>query len=315
MKLIALCALLAASACAADLRIGIVGTDTSHVIAFTKVLNDPTSPDHIPGAHVVAAYKGGSMDVKESASRVEGYAKELQDKWKVEIVPDIPSLCSKVDVVLLESVDGRKHLEQARQVIAAKKPMFIDKPLASTLADAREIAKLAKDGGVPWFTASSLRFSDIPKSLKSPDATGAIAWGPSPLEAHHELSMSWYGIHAVEILYAMMGTGCEEVTMVSTPDSDQATCRWKDGRIGTVRGLRPYSDFGAVSFRPKEILQSPPKAKYSYVSLVKEIIQFFQTGKPPVAPEETLEIFAFMDAAERSKAAGGKPMRLSNQQH
>ncbi len=187
----------------ADLRLGIVGTDTSHVIAFTKLLNDPTSPDYVPGAGVVAAFKGGTLDNEVSRENVEQFAREIHSKWNVEIVPDIPTLCAKVDGVLLTSVDGRPHLEQAREIIAAKKPLFIDKPLASTLEDAREIADLARKANVPWFTSSSLRFSEITAKLKSVDATGVITWGPGPLEEHHYLDLSWYAIHPIEIMYAL----------------------------------------------------------------------------------------------------------------
>ncbi len=52
------------------------------------------------------------------------------------------------------------------------------------------------------------------------------------------------------------------------------------------------------------------KVNDGYAPLVREIVQFFQTGRPPVSNEETLEIFAFLDAAQRSKEAGGKPMVL-----
>ncbi|MBM3726068.1 MAG: Gfo/Idh/MocA family oxidoreductase [Acidobacteria bacterium] len=295
---------------AADLRLGIVGTDTSHVIAFTKVLNDPSNKDYIPGAKVVAAFKGGSPDLESSRSRVDGYAKELAEKWGIEIVPDIPTLCSKVDAVLLESVDGRPHLAQARQIIAAGKPMFIDKPLSSTLDDAREIARLAKEKGVKWFSSSSLRYSDIVTATKAADASGAITWGPGPLEEHHQLGLSWYAIHPIEMLFSILGPGCQEVTRTYTEASDEVTCRWKDGKIGTVRALRPYGGYGAVVFHPKKAVQSPANASFSYVPLLKEIVKFFQTGVVPVSNEETLEIFAFMDAAERSKAAGGRPMKL-----
>jgi hypothetical protein len=302
--------ILALAAGAADFRLGIVGTDTSHVTAFTQTLNDPAAPGHVAGARVVAAYKGGSPDVESSRTRVDKYAEELHTKWNVEIVPDIATLCSKVDGILLESVDGRVHLEQAKQVFAAHKPVFIDKPLASTLEDAREIARLARAAGVAWFTSSSLRFGETAAALKSPDNTGVATWGPGPLEEHHQLDLTWYGIHAVELLYTLMGTGCEEVTRVTTPDADVIVGRWKGGRIGSVRTLRPYSEFGAVAFRAKEIVQSDPKAKNDYSGLIREIVQFFETGKPPVANEETLEIFSFMDAAQRSKAAGGAPARL-----
>lgn len=299
---------------AADLRLGIIGTDVSHVIHFTRILNTPTEPDHVPGAKVVAAYKGGSPDIESSRSRVEGYAKQLSETYGVEIVPDIATLCAKVDAVLLESGDGRIHLTQAKAVLAARKPLFIDKPLASTLEDAREIARLAQQAGVPWFSSSALRFNELGTKMKFPDALAVDVWGPGPTEPHHYLDLSWYGIHPVETLYTLMGVGCQEVSRMSGGDektgSDVVVGRWKDGRLGTVRTMRPTGGYGAVVFRPKGIVQSPANPSFSYAPLVKEIVGFFQTGKPPVPNEETLEIFAFMDAAQRSKEAGGKPVRL-----
>ncbi|MGE5646306.1 MAG: Gfo/Idh/MocA family protein [Acidobacteriota bacterium] len=298
------------TAFAADIRLGIIGTDTSHAVVFTKAFNDASAPGHIPGARVVAAYKGGSPDIESSIGRVEKFAEELRTKWNIEFVPDIPTLCSKVDAVLLESVDGRTHLAQAKQVIAARKPLFIDKPLAASLEDAREIARLAKEAGVPWFSSSSFRFGETALALKSPANLGATVWGPGPLEEHHQLDLSWYAIHPIELLYTLMGTGCEEVTRTSTAGADVITGRWKGGRIGTIRALRPYGEAGAVVFREKEVLQSDPKAKSEYENLLREIVKFFETRTPPVSNEETLEIFAFMDAAQRSKAAGGAPMKL-----
>ena len=297
-------------AAAADIRLGIIGTDTSHVPNFTRVLNDVSAADHIAGARVVAAYKGGSKDLESSWSRVDKYAEEIRAKYGVEIVPDIPTLLTKVDAVLIESVDGRPHLEQARPVIAARKPFFVDKPLAATLEDAREIARLAREAGVKWFSTSSLRYGELCTTMKFADATGVLTWGPGPLEPHHYLDLAWYAIHPLEMLYTLMGTGCEEVTRTTTEGADMVVGRWKGGRLGTVRANRPYSDYGAVVFRPKEIIASKPKMKAGYPPLVAEIVKFFQTGKPPVPNEETLEIFAFMDAAQRSKEQGGRPVKL-----
>jgi predicted dehydrogenase len=297
-------------AAAATLRLGIIGTDTSHATAFTKILNDESSPDHVPGGQVVAAYKGGSPDIESSATRVDKFADELRTKWKVQFYSSIPELCRKVDAVLLESVDGRVHLEQVRAVIAAHKPVFIDKPMASTLQDVREIARLATEAGVPWFSASSLRYGEIAQTMKFADATGVETWGPGPLEPHHQLELSWYAIHAIELLYSLMGQGCEEVTRTFTPDADVIVGRWKDGRLGSVRALRPYSEYGAVVFRPKQIMESPSHPADSYGPLLVEVMKFFETGQPPVPNRETLEIFAFMDAAQRSKDDGGKPAKL-----
>jgi hypothetical protein len=292
------------------LQLGIIGTDTSHVTAFTQILNDETSPDHVPGGRVVAAYKGGSPDVTSSATRVDRFAEELRSKWKVQFYSNIPELCRHVDAVLLESVDGRVHLAQARPVIAAHKPIFIDKPLAATLEDAREIARLAGEARVPWFSASSLRFGEIATTMKFPDTTGVDVWGPGPLESHHPLELAWYAIHPIELLYTLLGPGCEEVSRTFTPDADVVVGRWKDGRVGTVRALRPYGDYGAVVFRPKQVMQSRPHPGDSYQPLLVEVMKFFETGEPPVPNAETLEIFAFMEAAQRSKEAGGRPERL-----
>jgi len=295
---------------ASDLRLGLIGTDTSHVIAFTKAFNGPTGPDQVAGARVVAAFKGGSPDVEASYTRVDGFAEELQAQWDVKLVDDIAALCPLVDALLLESVDGRTHLDQTRQALACGKPLFIDKPLASTLEDAREIARLAGEAGVPWFSSSSLRWSEIVTTLKSDDTRGVSTWGPGPTEPHHQLDLSWYAIHPIEMLYALMGTGCGEVTRISGVSGDVVVGRWADGRVGTVRVLPDTWSYGAVAFRTEKVEQSPPDAKHSYLPLLREMVEFFRTGHPPVPNEETLEIFAFMDAAQRSKEQGGQPVRL-----
>lgn len=294
----------------ADIKIGIIGLDTSHVVAFTQVLNNPQHPEHIPGTKVVAAYRGGSPDIPSSRDRIDRFTARLRDEFGVEIVPDIPTLCSKVDVILLESVDGRKHLEQVKQVFAAGKRVFIDKPLASTLEDAREIARLGKEHGVAWWSSSSLRFHPAVEQLRLEGLTGAITWGPGPTEPHHHLDLSWYAIHPVEFLFAIMGPGCESVSRTYTEGADVIVGRWKDGRLGTVRTIRDgKSGYGAVAFGAKEIKTSDG-AGGGYAPMLKEVVKFFQTGVVPVANEETLEIFSFMDAALRSKQNGGAETKL-----
>jgi hypothetical protein len=294
----------------AQIKLGIVGTDTSHVIAFTKILNDPSNKDYVPGAKIVAAYKGGSKDLESSYTRVDKYAAELEKDWGIEIVPDIATLCSKVDAVLLESVDGRPHLAQAKEIIKYGKPMFIDKPLSSTYEDAKEIARLAKAANVPWFTASSLRWNEMTTTMKMPGTTAVITWGPGPTDPTHHLDLSWYAIHPIELMYAFLGPGCVEVTRTVSESGDVIVGRWKDGRIGTVRTNRPYGGYGAVVFKKDGLLQSPPNPKTGYQQMLGEIVKFFQTKVPPVSNEESLEVFAFMDAALKSKEAGGKPVQL-----
>jgi predicted dehydrogenase len=297
------------------IKVGIVGLDTSHVVAFTQLLNDPKNPNHIPGAKVVCAFKGGSPDVESSASRVEGFTKQLQEKWGVEIVDSIEALCKKVDAVLLESVDGRPHLEQARPIFAAKKRVFIDKPLAASLKDGREIARLSKESGTPFFSASSIRFYEsIVKTKEDPDLgkiIGCESFGHYSLEPHHP-DLFWYGVHAVEGLFSVMGPGCESVTRVDAGEYMVVVGKWKDGRIGTFRGMKKGGkEYGVTVFGEKAERSSlGVKGKNGYASLLVEIVKFFKTGTPPVSVEEMLDVLAFMEAADVSKAKGGAAVRL-----
>ncbi|HEX6987145.1 MAG TPA: Gfo/Idh/MocA family oxidoreductase [Planctomycetaceae bacterium] len=295
---------------AAPLRLGMIGLDTSHVVAFTKILNDPQSG---LGARVVAAFPAGSPDFPASRDRIAGFTEQVRGMG-VEIVGSIDELLPKVDAVLLMSVDGRVHLGQAKPVLAARKPVFIDKPLAADLADAVAIYDLAAKHGTPVFSSSSSRFSpgypELVGHEKVGEILGADVYGRTvPTPGHPDLF--FYGIHGVELLYALMGPGCERVTAVATPAFEQATGVWAGGRVGTYRGVKEPAKVGvgATVFGPKGTMHSD--AGYDYKPLVQEIVTFFRTGEPPVPPEETIEIFAFLTAAERSKAEGGRPVALA----
>jgi Oxidoreductase family, NAD-binding Rossmann fold len=313
MKTLVVLATTASSLIAAEIRLGLVGCDTSHATAFTQILNNAAAKNHVAGARVVAAVKSSSPDIDSSHTRVEGYAKELAEKWGVKFYDSIEAMCRDVDAVLIESVDGRPHLAQARPVIAAKKPVFIDKPLAAGLRDAIEIARLARESGVPVWTGSSYRWYPSMVELKAAnvgEVRGAISYGPAHLDERH-VDLTWYGIHPTEALYTIMGQGCESVVRVKTSDTDVVVGRWSGGRTGTLVGLRtkalPHkvTVFGSAGFAEQKPTQ------HDYAPLVAEIIKFLQTGKAPVPMEETIEMFSFMEAADESAKRGGAPVKLS----
>jgi predicted dehydrogenase len=295
------------------LRVGIIGLDTSHVIAFTKAINDPKPHAGLESLKIVAAYPGGSKDLPASWDRVEKYTQQVKEMG-VEIVDTIPALLEKVDVVLLESVDGRPHLEQVKPVFEAHKPVFIDKPLAGSLADGIAIAELGKKTGTPWFSSSSLRYSpsiaSMAHSKEAGDVLGCVAWSPCEINKTHP-DLFWYGIHGVESLFTIMGPGCVSVSRTHTDGTDVATGVWADGRVGTFRGIRKgHADYGAIVFGTKA---NVPTAGYGgYEPLLVEIAKFLKTGKPPVTPEQTIEILAFMQAADESKAQGGKSVTIES---
>jgi predicted dehydrogenase len=301
-------------------RVGIIGLDTSHSVAFTKTLNAADAPAVYKGYKIVAAYPKGSNDILTSVERIPGYTEEVK-KMGVEIVDSIADLLRKVDVVLLETNDGRLHLDQALQVLKARKPVFIDKPIATSLKDAKAIFAAAKQYKTPVFSSSSLRFitgmSDI-KSGKIGKIMGAETFSPAIIEKTHP-DLFWYGIHGVELLFAIMGTGCKKVTRIYTRGTDVVVGVWEDGRLGSFRGTRngnynyggkiAASDFGGTVFGEKANLTLGEFKGYD--PLLEQIIEFFETGIAPVNPEETLEIIAFMEAADESKDKGGTPIGIN----
>jgi hypothetical protein len=290
-----------------------IGLDTSHAPAFTKLINKADGTSKLAKMRVVAAYPGGSDDLAASRDRIAGFTQQLSDMG-VEIVDSIEALLSKVDAVLLESVDGRKHLEQVLPVFKAGKPVFIDKPLAADLVDAMAIDLLGKKYEARWFSSSSLRFSpSIIQYREAPSEAagsviGAAAWGPCSLEPTHS-DLTWYGIHGVETLYTAMGMGCQAVTRIHSQGVDLVVGSWQAGRVGTFRGIRSgKSGYGLVVFGDKKIDLSGKYAGYG--PLVERIADFFLGGEVPVANAETLEMFAFMAAADASKDADGRTIRL-----
>ena len=295
-----------------EIRVGIIGLDTSHATAFTKLLNDPQVEDDLAGCRVVAAYPKGSPDIPSSVQRVPEYTKQVQEMG-VEVVDSIAQLLEKVDAVLLETNDGRPHLEQVLPVLKAGKPVFVDKPIAGSLGDAVAIFEAARQHKVPMFSASSLRFTPGAVAIRAGklgDVVGCDAYSPCPTEKTHP-DFFWYGIHGVETLFTVMGPGCESVTRVTTPGSDVAVGQWKGGRIGTFRGIRTgSSDYGGTAFGTKGIQSIGSDAGYR--PLLVEVAKFFRSGIAPVDEQETLEIYAFMEAADESKRQGGKPVSIAS---
>ncbi len=293
------------------LRAGIIGLDTSHVPAFTKLFNNPKADGDLVGIKIVAGYPGGT-DMPASKDRVAKFTEQVKGMG-VDIVETIQQLLAKVDVVLIESVDGRIHLKEATEVFKSGKLVYIDKPLAGTLAEAIAIFDLAKKSKVKTWSSSSSRFGADLIALKNNeeigDILGVTTWGPCSYQAGTP-DLFFYAIHGIESLFTLMGTGCETVSRAKGPITDQTTGVWKDGRIGTYRGIvKGKSEFGAMVYGSKG--NQMGGKTISYEALCRQIAKFFRTGEPPVSEAETIEIMTFMEAADESQRQGGKPVALA----
>ena len=292
------------------IKIGIIGLDTSHSPAFAKYFNVTDTSGNF---RIVAAYPHGSKDIESSVSRIPKYTKEVKG-YGVTVVDSIKKLLDMVDVVLLETNDGRPHKEQAFQVIDAKKPVFIDKPVAASLKDVIAIYRKASEMNAPIFSSSSLRYMKTAQDIRHHDAIGKVlgadTFSPATLESHHP-DLFWYGIHGVEILFTVMGPGCESVTRVTKDNTDVVVGTWSDGRIGTFRGTREGKhDYGGTAFGSIGNMALGPFDGYD--NLAVKIAEFFTTKKSPVSDAETLEIYAFMEAADESKRRKGISVNLKD---
>jgi predicted dehydrogenase len=291
-----------------DLRIGMVGLDTSHASVFTRLLNDSGADHHVQGGKVVKAFPGGSPDFELSIKRIGQFTEEVRS-YGVEIVETLEEAAEGMDAILLESVDGGTHLEQLRRLIVYKKPIFIDKPFSLSSAGADEMAELAKTYGTAIMSTSALRFSEGLSNVISQSDKGEIIGADcfGPMDFQEGQGYFWYGIHAVEMLFTILGEGAAAVTTNSNVDHDCIVGRWKDGRIGTVRGNRLGNhQFGALVHFEKgtEYVDIGADTKPFYASLLEQVIDFFKDGISRVEINKTLDVIRFIEAANESKLSG-----------
>lgn len=294
-------------------RIGVIGLDTEHGPHFAKILNDPSAGNKFDGFRVVAAYPYGSRTIKSSADMIPGNIVAIK-KSGVEIVDSIDDLLTKVDVVMLETNDGRLHLEQALKVFKAGKPTFIDKPVAASLADVLTIYRAAKHYKVPIFSSSTLRYIPSVQQVASGQigkVAGADVFTPAPIEKTHP-DLFWYGIHGVEMLFTMLGADCKSVARTYTPLAGLVVGLWDGDRIGSLRGNRNGSwDFGGHAFGDKG--KDMALGNFTgYAPLMPPIIEFFATGRSPVNEDETIGIYAFMQAAQESRLKNGATVNIDH---
>lgn len=295
-----------------ELRLGMIGLDTSHSVEFTRRLNDPANPQHIPGARVVHAFPEFSPDMPWSVERVKEFTRELEEQHNVRMLGSIAEVVAESDAILLCSLDGRKHLSQIEPVFAARKPVFVDKPVAATLKDVVSLYELAAESETPCFSASAMRW--YPGIIEVAEANvgevrGAISYGPAPLEPHHP-DLFFYGIHPTEALFTVLGSGCETVQRVTTPHTSVVTGLWTNGRVGTLHAMHRWpAEYKVTKFGDTGIFEQ--KQAGDYTPMLREIVTFFQTQTPPVTMAETLEIYCFMEAADESRRWSGANVSLS----
>jgi predicted dehydrogenase len=328
-SLVVLFALASVAPAAESIKVGIIGLDNYQAVAFTQLFHDPKAAGDLAGLKVIAAFPAGSPDIEESVRELPKWIKDIQT-YSVKLAASPEDVLKQVDAVLVMSLDGRAHLEQLKAVFKAGKPVYVGRPLAASLADAVEIFRLAKESKTPIFSCSQHRFSPGFIGMRNHeevgDVMGADVYGGCPREPHHP-DLFWHGVHGVETLYTIMGPGCTSVSRAATDAADVVTGVWKDGRVGTYRGIRKGAlKYSATVFGTKGVSTAgiyghgvpvkgvvPTNDEYmGYKGTAIQIAKFFKTKTPPVTAEETIELFAFMEAAEESKRQNGAVVKIAD---
>jgi predicted dehydrogenase len=293
------------------IRVGLVDFDTSHVAAFTQRLNHVgVGPEEwVEGAKVVVGFPGDSEMMPE---RIPGYVEQLTG-YGVPLAERSEDLMGQIDAVMITSQQGARHLERARPFLQAGLPTFIDKPFAGNAADAEAIIALSEAHNAPLMSCSALRWApEVQDALQRKAELGAIVstdvWTTAMLHPGNP-GLLQYSIHGVEMLYALMGTGCKEVRAVSNEGGEVVTGVWSDGRIATVRGIRDGAGgFGFTTHYDKGHHAATVQGGGYYREMLKQIVGMFTTREEPIAKAEIREIIAFCDAAAESIAGNGAPV-------
>ena len=295
------------------IRVGLVDFDTSHVQAFAQRFNhtsDISESEWVDGAQTVAGWPGNSAMMPE---RIPGYQKALEG-YGVEMVASMNDLFGKIDAVMIESQQGSRHLERARPFLEAGIPTFVDKPFAGTVQEAEEMIALAIKHNVPLFSCSALRYDPTIMTARAAQSEygkllSADVWGACALDPGNP-GLLHYGIHGVEMLYALLGPGCSEVRMVRTPEGEVGTALW-NSHPSSIRGIRAGQyGFGFVAHFEKKNVPYTVEGSAFYRELLNEYVKMCTSGAPPVPYSELREVMAFITAADRSAEQSGDSVRL-----
>jgi predicted dehydrogenase len=292
-----------------ELRIGLIGLDMSHAVDFTERLNDPSHPEYVAGGRVVAGWPGGSDDFELSRSRVAKFTTEVREKFGVAILDSPEDVARDVDLILITAADGRAHRSLFERIVKFKKPTFIEKPLATSAADAEAIVHLAREANVPMMSCSTIRFADTTANAVNDQSLGAIigcdVFGPMP-EEPTQPGLFWYGVHGIEVLNVVVGRGCRLVSAFRNDDYDVVTAEWNDGRIGTFRGMRKGEwKFGMTLHRERGFQHVDLLHNSWFKRTLEPMVRDLPKGRSPVDPRDTLEIMRIIEAANLSRLNGG----------
>lgn len=290
-----------------DVKVGIIGLDSSHTPEFVRLIQGEEKK--MEGLRVEKAMRFASPFQAEFGQD-ERQAKI--EKWGVRMCRSVEETVDGMDAVFVEINDPAQHLHYFEQVAGLGIPVFLDKPLAGTLNDGLKIVELAAKHRTNVWSASSLRF--IPglaaARTKAPDPVCANIYGALGKAASGS-DLIWYGVHAVEMLNAVMGSGARSVRALSDDNGVVISVQYGNGRRGVVECNSNLYQYGGRLQRQDAFAVFDSVGEIFYVYLLQEIRQWLAGGPAPVSMSDALEILAILDAAERSILSEGDSVSIA----
>lgn len=292
----------------APIKVAIIGLDTSHSVELPKLMLDSSV---VPELRVTGMVPTRALRFDTPFQSSEGLDKRQAylESIGMMVTMDFDTAVADSDAIMLEINDPAFHLEYFRKCAALGKPIFLDKPFADNLDNAREIKKIAAENNTVYFTASCLRFcpgiQNAHKTIGAPKE--GLIWGPIG-KAPAGSSIVWYGVHATEMLEFVMGKGAISVQTCQNAAGCVVVVNYSDGRRGAISLDRDCYRYGGVL---RDLVNSPLLFEEQlggafYRPLLVQVEEFFRTGKMPVEIEDSFEVMAILDAADKS-AVSGRP--------
>lgn len=291
-----------------DIRVALIGLDTSHTVEFARRMQ---APDVAPEQKVDGLKAVTCLRFETPFQNKDGLdARQTQlEAWGVKVTLDFDEAVADVDAIMLEVNDPAYHVEYFTKCAGLGKPIFLDKPLADTKANGQAIVDMAKSKKVRMWSASSLRF--VPQLQeaceKIPQPTMAHAYGALG-KAPAGSSVVWYGVHAFEMLQRALGVGAVSITAKRDKLGVWAQVEYADERRGIVEMNEGSYLYGGCLRTQKEAAPYLVNMASAYADELRLVADFFKGGEPPVTLEDAMEVMAMLDAAERSVNSGKAEM-------
>ncbi|MCX6986490.1 MAG: Gfo/Idh/MocA family oxidoreductase [Lentisphaerae bacterium] len=287
-----------------EIKVALIGLDTSHTIEFARRIQAPDCPpdQKVSGLRATACLRFSTPFQNEDGLNTR--QKQLED-WGIKVTTDFNDAVKGCDAIMLEINDASYHLEYFKKCATLGKPIFLDKPLADNIENGLEIVRLAKENKVNAISASSLRFDAglIKACGEMPKPTLVSVYGPLGI-APAGSSIVWYGVHAFEMLEKAMGKGSACVTVRTDGPGVVAIVDYPDKKRGVVELTKDAWIYGGTLRDSETAISYSVAAGSLYANIMKEIEKFFRTGKASFNLEDTVEVMAMLDAAERSFKSG-----------